>query len=468
MSAEEYLARRQAQFNQGDFIGCLADLDQLFRDPQITPEQVRPIWNEFMLGPKQLLLRATRQASKSCDRTTIDATSQTIERLFGSFDLTRPPQTVARLLKPHDKLSFHALFEAQLHLVDVFLSEFDQSEIKARLGYAIDKLAEAWGFIDYDAQKSFGLPYADAESTGQLSRASADHDYPPAFWNQLRPKWQTILSKFGLPHSVGWSHPAFLAVAQWIAWLLSDEDELMPRCEHSATTQIALMSEAENGLLEGVLGRLTVERIPGGRRFVYPDPLRSGGFLCDTIFAESIHRAVQVALGKELAVALCDFRWSLVIEDSLNHPIYTSLTGRSGDVAIAAALRAAARDETLDGHVVVTAQFADTSSVNPPLKPVQGIVAKLLGLRETLHGAAVAKHVDELIVSRKQPEATDPATRASLGADVQTGRIHLTPADDFNAAYEQLALFPRLTAHVKAALHARSGELLGKLCNPYL
>ena len=190
---------------------------------------------------------------------------------------------------------------------------------------------------------------------------------------------------------------------------------------------------------DGHLVRLVLERIEKGCGAVYPHPQTAGYLSMGGDFRQGIADALRCASGD---VPLdFDVRFRL---DGL--PIRATLKGHSAEVAWACALRALRDGEQLDAHLAVTAQFRRTDDGRLiekdrwMLQPVESVDHKLLAkeLRP--------KQVDKVLVATGQPEVET----------LLDSRVPLVAVDDFDAAWDHMSRFRRMTRLACESMAAES------------
>ena len=478
----------------------------------------RGVWNEFMVGGHSLLLRAVRQWLHSGKPTRVDEARRAIAQLFGRKEFQYDPvgplvdlqrETVwesyaglDRVESPHA----HRLWHARLAVIDAVLEPACDPFTWKRESISTRGIGKAISDEVLDLAESAVHAYADGWGIGKQQKEFGPHDAQavaivdgevrrePAFFHRLPGNWVEVIKK--LAHKFGRFHPGVAAVGETVAWLYAppQPDELQERrvpaaeADKTVVTKIALASHRrhdDSNFPTGLFAELTVERIPEGYGLVYPDPISTGLRLAKPSFQEGIRNAWYAALH---AVPVCnyDFRWSLKFDEPEGFVRQGWLEGRSGEVAFACALRAALNGEPLDPHVVVSARFREPQSKYFALTSVGSIDRKVLGKehppKEKLEKSPPAPSIpslDELLnrweiegvkailVAEDQAEVTGDGSKKHEPTYSKGGRILLDPVPDFDAAYDRLGRFARMTTAVRRGLFKRSKELLDYLCNPY-
>jgi hypothetical protein len=98
-------------------------------------------------------------------------------------------------------------------------------------------------------------------------------------------RWQPLFDQ--LAGKFGWLHPGLLLVGETVAFIWGEE---MPPAEHRVQTWV-LFAKADRDSPDGVLGRLTLERIPHGCGAFVPHPLRGGYLITDKTFQAGLQNA---------------------------------------------------------------------------------------------------------------------------------------------------------------------------------
>jgi hypothetical protein len=185
-----------------------------------------------------------------------------------------------------------------------------------------------------------GRGYAACSTIEQMQTTAAE------------PVWLTLLERLysgmkdllvSLGHEFGRLNPAWSFTGETVAYLLRPD----PRFDssHEVTTWALFAEKGDHGerLLDGIAGKLTVERVPHGSGAVYPHPLAHGYLRTDDEFSTAVQHAFLAAMHMEARVLTFDFRWTLTFPGVNRVP----LSGPSASLPFAASLVAAARKETL-------------------------------------------------------------------------------------------------------------------------
>lgn len=291
-----------------------------------------------------------------------------------------------------------------------------------------------------------------------------------------------IFADLALHHK--WLHPGLLLAAETWAYIWDDSD--LPGDPDVKTWILTVLSDGETAI-GGELFELSLYRVPGceGCSGAFcPHPLQSGywrtgasrdaqGNEIDN-FQHALQHAWWAEIGRDRANCNFDIYWQLrVAEDAGQDEAWgerewalnAGISGRSGEAAIAAALRALSRRERLDEGVVVTAQYAYPCDSDPllarKLAPVEGVGAKLLAPQflprvrvQRIH--EVITHPDDSELAGERAKIT----RRGEKCRVIDGAFELIGVDDFERVYERMSLFPRITRRVKDALALKARDIL--------
>jgi formylglycine-generating enzyme required for sulfatase activity len=494
-----------ADVGVGNYISALNALSRLIHSGDERDDERRNVWNEFMLGEHSLLLRAVRQWLHSDRPNAVIEARQKIIELFGRTvgvydpsaplcvtDMESPAWVIHADFDPVNPSGAVYLWKARLSVLDAllepgqppFTQHRDPAEAAGDKESAFDRL--------YDLASTAVHAYSDGWAIKNETHFAPDDLRPvaiidekkclgPAFVRRLPGRWTKVIEKLAADSRFGWYHPGVAAVGETVAWLYSNEVADRPpsdwRCpsaeaDMSVCTKVALASHRSHygrSLPVGLFADLTVERIPGGCGLVYPDPISTGLRCTDHGFQEGIRNAWHAAF-QEDPTCPYDFRWSLKIDALSGSRQQLPLSGRSGEVAFACALRAALRGEPLDSQVVVSASFREPRTKNFGLTKVGSIDSKVLADQlsfDGLQGRWLTEGVKTILVAQDQPELTRDDDGKAQPTQAVGGPILLDPVADFDAAYDKLGRHARMTADVRKGLYKRSQELLEYLCSPY-
>ncbi|MCA9009204.1 MAG: SUMF1/EgtB/PvdO family nonheme iron enzyme [Planctomycetaceae bacterium] len=218
---------------------------------------------------------------------------------------------------------------------------------------------------------------------------------------------------------------------------------------------------------DGLVLCFKIEIIPDGCGMLYPHPSATAHVIPSKSFQIALRNAWSVILGtmhrRHNAASngkQCDYRWSLTVMDdstecslkempefgqldpdvSLHRHrrrlILNHVDGRSGEVAIACALRSAKTGIPIDQYCAVSAKFTGSlpKTENPPLKPVNGLLQKSIGIDNLSRRSKTLTRIDQLIVAASQ---TIPGSLPSW--------LNRLNAADFNDSFDQLSRHAYIT-----------------------
>lgn len=203
----------------------------------------------------------------------------------------------------------------------------------------------------------------------------------PSWMNRLpNTGWQCCFRQIRGSFPDGWYDPALSLAGETIAWLLSDEDPwVIDRRQRTSPVQTLVLFATESGPSAGWVGMFSVWRVPDGGGYLYPHPLSCGYHSADASIAQSLRNAWFATVAPRLRQEqLCDICWRLRVVNPIDKlPLFPRLSGRSGEAAIACALRALLDNEPLDPYTAVSAQLAAGLTSDLRIAPVGGIEEKL-------------------------------------------------------------------------------------------
>jgi len=354
------------------------------------------------------------------------------------------------------------LLRGRLRLIEAAQSHDSTQKISDLLRQAAERYRRAWG-----------------NTPGPSGYVAGD----PAFLLRLpaNSHWGSVLRQFERQFHpdghIDWDEPLLLMGGETIVYLLAGHSALS--CEgRPVSTWVPLQARMESlgnssVVPEGLLGRLVVEKVPDGGGYLYPDCRFNGYLPLDALFQEALRNVMTVIRRRpewpELKGPTFDFRWRLIptspLDGHLNPVPLDSLTGRSAELAFAAAVMAALKGERLDERAAISACFAEPA-VHDELMGVDGLIDKVLGTRterpdaSPLGGQLKGNLIDHLVVSDE--------TTSQDAFQVHGWTIEINRAKTFDQAYRILSEHCRITDKVKQHLAERSRRLLEETCTPYV
>jgi formylglycine-generating enzyme required for sulfatase activity len=407
--------------------------------------KVARLWDEHLFTGDCLILEAGNDAVRE---KLAGTASESLLAVFQQFD------EVADKLSPHwTVLRRCPQVLARSRLIQALLGDLSPEQLKKELREVLDASTTVWPHPGCVADPRVVSHTAASIRPSWL----ATPNFPQGFEQTLRE----------LGQEVGVDHPAWHSLAESIAYLYRPSRQF--DFAWSAETWILLAESPAPARgtptsgdwrpARGIVAKLRVERVEHGCGVVYPHPARAGNLRFDEKFAASIQHALRavIALDGVGQVAASDYRWFIeIVGRHAAEYHHIPLSGPSGGLAFAVALRAAVLNEDLDSHVACTAQF----------------VPETLGLSEVgsvLRKAAAQdltdRQVTELLVAHGQE--VEAVGRIDSPVTPTGWSLSLTPIEDLRSAYEKMAKFPRITRAVKSYLQGRSRRLLSFLCHPY-
>jgi cysteine desulfurase len=364
-----------------------------------------------------------------------------------------------------------ALIQPRLDVLEAICGGPDPERIFTLLQRAVTAYETCWQYRQW--------PFV-AYVAGRLAAGQVE----PAFMLRLNPESRPPLRR--LAAQFGWLHPGLLLVGETWAYVWNGAADL-PQ-DHRVTTW-GLLAKVDHPKSDGVVAKLTLERVPGwlrtpdgdsgdfGRAFcgaLYPHPL-SGGYLpTEASFQDALQNAWWAVIGRLRASCAFDVRWSLEVLDRstnlpldvTNLPLDVVVRGRSMEAALAAALQALVRGEPLDQHVAVTARFKAPGSDDLTLDKVTAIRDKLLApeFAET----ARLTQIREIVVADTQHEVTENGTADAKRTAIANGEVTLIPVPDLDSAYRHLGRWARITQAANKCLAEAAQQILDQRCDPYV
>lgn len=306
---------------------------------------------------------------------------------------------------------------------------------------------------------------------------------PPAVVRRLPGRWPDLFER--LAGSLGWLDPELCLAAETLAHVWGI-DGGTPHPEFVVQTWILL---ADRMNVDGVVGHLTLDRIAGGCGAFYPSAIAHTFLPYDDEFRQALDNAWRKVLGSlPLVERTFDVRWHLRLEKEHSgevHDAYTTpseidgrdvpwlpvilaskISGRSGEGAIACALRAIVNRQTLDPHVAITARFANPESSSAAFTAVGGIGLKLLSDKFAARWGKLRK-LSEILVATDQPELDRDEANRSRPTRLAAGEVVAVPVLDLDDAYARICRWSRITEHVRRHL-AEQAEKILDWCDPYI
>ncbi len=300
------------------------------------------------------------------------------------------------------------------------------------------------------------------ENAENYQRSAAINSMPFSDTEQ----WQIdLFNKLADAAPGGYWNPYVCILADWWQGVLY-EDTLSKKV--AARVQSYILSATRNPKQDEPLGfvaRLYLEKIDQGIGAFYPHPWNGFRQKVTRKFQEGLQNGWWAAIGYDLTRPQFqtkgidfDIRWWVEVKDANTGKLLDrTLDGRSGEVAVACALRALRQNQQLDSNAAVTAQFATPRSASFHIDHVGEINKKCLA--DEIRGLATAarvKSVNRIAIHSKQPRDTP---------DDKLGTVRLVPVDDFEDAYKELSLFEAMTAQVNERLAEEARQTLLKTCN---
>ncbi|MFT5323447.1 MAG: sulfatase activating formylglycine-generating enzyme [Planctomycetaceae bacterium] len=279
---------------------------------------------------------------------------------------------------------------------------------------------------------------------------------------------------------LGWFDPAAVHLCNTLLALIAPDHDVLPNKERrkdgTGETWILIAVDHLKRISPdptGLVLKFSIEVIPDGCGVLYPHPSNAAHIATLGSFQMSLRNAWSVVCGDKfpgLDARKCDFRWSLsVFDDSteLGDPsewhryrrrlMLSPLFGRSGELAIASALRSAVNNTPLDLSRAVTAQFADDLPVsgNPAIGPVLGVAQKALGI-SLIQQRTLQLRIDHLVLAADQTLTVDRLPEKLTRVTLKN--------EDFNAVFEELSRDAIITRSLKQRLRTQAVEFFQKEC----
>lgn len=296
----------------------------------------------------------------------------------------------------------------------------------------------------------------------------------PAAWHRLAKHDEglaTAMNKAVHATSTEWLDPAAVFLCDTILALTFPQEDLRSGqpVQPDAVGRTWILIAMDKLLKEtvdphGLVLQLKIEVIHGGCGILYPHPSAAAHVVTSRSFQIGLRNAWSVVLGTAIrrdkyAVAgtLCDYRWSLTAMDDTSEIssdylpyrhrhrrslIVNPLVGRSGEVAIACAVRSAAEGTPIDSSRAVSGKFAGAlpTSDNPATHGVKSLLQKSIGLVELSARSMKLNHIDHLVVTGSQTIPGDlPKAITRLNAsDFQSAFRHLSRNSLITAAFKTM------------------------------
>ena len=371
-------------------------------------------------------------------------------------------------LRTKDQLACHrpsVLLQARCDLVLAALGH----ETSTRLQAAVAAWQKAVGH-------SFHAHVAGVCQPADQFRRTAVYERLAGVAPGLIREFETLADEFG-----GWN-PALLTAAAACAELFG----AVVTPAHTVRAHLLFTLGKEHG---GALGKLTLQRMnfnsDGGGGAVYPDPVRNG-FL---IYEQDFQHALQQAWWREIRphIPHCNFdicwSWHLFGDDGrhidgssqadadlqyLRSALLKPVCGRSAGMAFACAFRALRLQESLDPHVVITADFA------APFNEADKSSRDVGGVPDKLRADFERAGIDQVLTSSHEPMFSSSTSEVFSDPDggiwlqPKRGPLKLFGLSTLDAFYSHASRNARITRTVKQKLAERSDVLLKTTCSPYV
>lgn len=382
------------------------------------------------------------------------------------------PELPSERNDPVQKSLLKNLFAARWHLVQAVASN-NHTEIEQHLYRSLELYAQATASQRAVPQKS---------AQPGFFRLFDDHGWAKALLSVAQ-DWQEIEDS----EHINWDDPALLLLGSTLGYLINREKFLKPVT--AVETWVLLAETYQYRFLEGEkpvpfgrLARLVIEKVPG-TGLLYADGRYSGYLPLGETFQQGL-RNVMTFLRRQddwtkQGGHEFDFRWRLTPlspEDSIPQKqefpaLLGKVDGPSAEAAFACAVRAALRNERLDRHLAVTAQFKDVSNpFHDQIGEVGGIREKMLGVANHSPGTepgqpnSEAAQLRGLFVDTIVLYEPDSHHHPERPVAVPGGTLRLVHAETFEKAYRLLSEHCRLTDRYRAAVLWQTRKEFAEFC----
>ncbi|MFN0054009.1 MAG: hypothetical protein ACKV0T_17660, partial [Planctomycetales bacterium] len=254
----------------------------------------------------------------------------------------------------------------------------------------------------------------------------------------------------------GWTHPGLLLAGETLAMF-----HRPPKMQETLSTWIMFAVNDERNP-QGILARLTLERLPRGCGLLVPDPRACGYLQMDKEFSSGLLHAWYAARilrphWLDAAKQMYDVRWRIDLLEGCrelpDRPVDVSPSGSSAEAAFACGILALHPEQAgpLDVHSGITAQFKSPLTANLELDQVGDIDIK------TLAGRLTRERVSRILVSAQQPKT---------GLRSSQDQFQFQPVADLKEAFEALQHWPQITQAVREAIFQEAARLRKVCCGP--
>ena len=345
------------------------------------------------------------------------------------------------------------LMESRLALIEAMTNhDGAPSKVREAIEFSVRQVAVAWEFQPHDgvteAQASDLQATPNEPLNGPAFLKHLKNAQRPAFdYDAIRCVFHDIAS------DCGWMHPGLLLAGETLAALESGG----PVADFRTTNWIMFAAKV-GGVSHGVLARFTMERLPGGRGLLVPDPFASGYHQMQESFSTGLQHAwlaARTAAGKDRNY---DWRWRIEIEEATRETPFASILspsmeGPSAEGASTCALLAVERGEELDRNTCMSAKL-QVNSTRPWLQSTLELDSIDSLDIKTLADRLRVKKIRDIIVSDLQTDI-----------EIDTGSQHnFIKVNDIATAKTHFGIWPKITRAVRAGLHKEATELRHEWC----
>lgn len=345
------------------------------------------------------------------------------------------------------------LVESRLRLIEAMTNhDGAPSKVHEAIEFSVRQVAGTLEFQPHDgvteALATDLWPTPNQPLNGPAFLKHLKNAQRPAFdYDAIRRVFHDIAS------DCGWMHPGLLLAGETLAALESGG----PVADFRTTNWIMFAAKV-GGVSHGVLARLTMERLPGGRGLLVPDPFASGYHQMQESFSTGLQHAwlaARTAAGKDCNY---DWRWRIEIEEATRETPFASILspsmeGPSAEGALTCALLAAGRGEELDRNTCMSARL-QVSSTRPWLQSTLELDSIDSLDIKTLADRLRVKKIRDIIVSDLQTDI-----------ETDTGSGHnFIKVNDVATAETHFGIWPKITRAVRAGLHKEATELRHEWC----
>ena len=349
------------------------------------------------------------------------------------------------------------LYTIRREIIEVFSNPEDTPAFRSKLSGIVDDISDAWG--SPSRLGNGGMPAVLRQSAAKRGALDAS-----IVFKELAKSHKDKVSEVAYLFE-NWcylsGHDLVLAKKSERCWLLLASGEV----------------EGLHGKAQGALARAKIELVPDGCGCVYPNPLSAGYVSTATSFQESLANAWNVVQQLHPDLATFDLRWGIRCEPTEERPLPMALhlSGRSGELALACTIRALMEGRghhypSMDDAVAITASFASFDEANPLLVKVGSVEAK----SGTTHAMRRHHGVSDILLASGQPYRFESTAAPEAKGEFSVEKQKLEAVDltlnrvaYFDNAFRLATRWPRLTSHVKQALHEQATKKLDE-CDPYV